>query len=50
LRIIAKTLPEENYSTRILIKNGFEWMKLAIDTEDGEVWEWEFNKMLEVRG
>lgn len=44
LRITARTLPEENYSTRILRKNGFKMIGPVIDPEDGEVWEWAFEK------
>jgi ribosomal-protein-alanine N-acetyltransferase len=42
VRITARTLPEENYSTSILRKNGFEWKGSVTDPEDGEVWEWEY--------
>ncbi len=40
--ITAKTLPEENYSARILRKNNFRLLGSVIDEEDGEVWEWEY--------
>jgi RimJ/RimL family protein N-acetyltransferase len=42
VRILARTLPEENYSAKILRKNGFELLGPVMDGEDGEVWEWEF--------
>lgn len=42
VRITARTLPEENSSTRILRKNGFKMIGPVIDPEDGEVWEWAF--------
>ena len=42
VRITARTLPEKNYSTRILQKNGFTLLGIVTDPEDGEVWEWEF--------
>ena len=42
VRIMARTLMEENYSVRILRKNGFEWKGKVIDPDDGEVWEWEY--------
>lgn len=42
--ITARTLPEENYSTRILAKNGFVFRGDIIDPEDGAVWEWEYIK------
>lgn len=41
--IIARTLPEMNYSTRILQKNGFELIGTVVDEEDGEVWEWKYS-------
>lgn len=44
VRITARTLPEENFSTRILRKNGFNFVGTVIDPEDGPVWEWEFEK------
>ena len=40
--ITAKTLPEENYSARILRKNNFNLLGAVIDEEDGEVWDWEY--------
>lgn len=40
--VTARTLPEENYSTRILRKNNFKLLGVVIDEEDGEVWEWEY--------
>ncbi len=40
--ITARTLPEKNYSTRILENNDFELMGTVIDKEDGEVWEWKY--------
>jgi [ribosomal protein S5]-alanine N-acetyltransferase len=40
LIITARTLPEENHSTKILRKNGFRLIGSVIDKEDGEVWEW----------
>ena len=42
VRIMARTLMEENYSVRILRKNKFEWKGKVIDPDDGEVWEWEY--------
>lgn len=42
VRITARTLPEENASARVLRKNGFEWLGLVWDKEDGDVWEWEY--------
>ena len=40
LIISARTLPEKNFSTRILEENCFEWAGSILDEEDGEVWEW----------
>jgi len=42
IKITARTLPEENFSTRILRKNNFFFNGIVIDPEDGEVWEWVF--------
>ncbi|MEO7394672.1 MAG: GNAT family protein [Chitinophagaceae bacterium] len=42
IRITARTLPEENFSTRILKKNNFIFIGTVNDPEDGEVWEWLF--------
>lgn len=42
--ITARTLPENNYSTKILEKNQFKLLGTVIDPEDGEVWEWVYEK------
>lgn len=42
VRITARTLPEPNFSTRILQKNGFHLLGIVNDPEDGDVWEWEY--------
>jgi ribosomal-protein-alanine N-acetyltransferase len=42
LRITARTLPAESYSTRILRKNNFILIGMVEDPEDGPVWEWLF--------
>jgi len=42
IKITARTLPEENASTRILKKNGFILIGPVWDEEDGNVWEWEY--------
>jgi RimJ/RimL family protein N-acetyltransferase len=44
VRITARTLPENNFSTRILEKNNFVLLGTVTDPEDGEVWEWEYRK------
>jgi len=42
IRITARTLPEENFSARILKKNNFVLLGAVNDPEDGKVWEWLF--------
>ena len=42
--ITARTSPEENYSAKILRKNGFQLAGLIWDEEDGNVWEWIYQK------
>jgi [ribosomal protein S5]-alanine N-acetyltransferase len=42
VRILARTLPEKNFSTRILEKNSFKFIGTVNDPDDGDVWEWEF--------
>jgi [ribosomal protein S5]-alanine N-acetyltransferase len=42
IRITARTLPENNFSTKILLKNGFQFIDNVFDPEDGDVWEWEY--------
>ena len=44
IAITARTLPHENFSTRILKKNNFFLTGMVTDPEDGEVWEWLFKK------
>lgn len=38
--IIAKTAPEENASTRILSKMGFQFTGTVTDHEIGDAWSW----------
>lgn len=38
--ISACTLPENNFSVRILEKNGFIYSGIVNDPEDGKVWQW----------
>jgi ribosomal-protein-alanine N-acetyltransferase len=40
--IVARTLKEHNFSTKILQKNHFKLTGTAIDDDEGEVWEWEY--------
>ena len=42
IRITARTLPQRNYSTRILEKNNFTYLGVVQDLDDGLVWEWEY--------
>ena len=42
--ITARTLPENNYSTKILQKNNFKLSGTIWDKDDGSVWEWEYAK------
>nr|WP_035455744.1 GNAT family protein [Algoriphagus terrigena] len=44
VKITARTLPENNFSTKILEKNGFEFSGTVQDPDDGEVWEWVYRK------
>lgn len=41
LTVFAQTLPEENASTTILRKLGFQMVGTVDHPEDGPVWEWE---------
>jgi len=40
--ITARTLPENNASTKILEKNRFNFSALVWDEDDGNVWEWKY--------
>lgn len=42
--VTARTLPENNYSSRILEKNGFRNRGIVIDPDDGPVWEWVYDQ------
>ena len=42
--ITARTLPENNYSTKILQTNDFKLLGTVWDKEDGNVWEWLYEK------
>jgi ribosomal-protein-alanine N-acetyltransferase len=42
VKIMARTLIGESYSTKILKKNGFIFRGVVFDVDDGDVWEWEF--------
>jgi len=41
--ITARTLPEKNASTSVLIKNKFNFAGTIMDPDDGEVFEWVFD-------
>ncbi len=43
--VTARTLMEENYSTKVLRKNHFQFAGTVMDPEDGEVWEWVYDKV-----
>lgn len=47
IQIIARTLPEASYSTKILLKNNFIFKRTVLDPDDGDVWEWEYSKINE---
>ena len=42
IRITARTLIGDSASTTILKRNGFHFMGVVCDEEDGDVWEWEY--------
>jgi ribosomal-protein-alanine N-acetyltransferase len=42
VKIMARTLMEESYSTKILKRNGFVFREVVVDVDDGDVWEWEY--------
>ena len=44
LIITAKTSPEENASTRILKRNGFEYSGIVQDDDIGDAWEWMYKE------
>jgi RimJ/RimL family protein N-acetyltransferase len=44
IKITARTLLELNASTQVLKNNGFKSVGIFKDEEDGDVWEWEFNR------
>lgn len=43
-RIVAHTLPEENASTSVLVKLGFQKVGDITDPEDGPLWRWLLEK------
>lgn len=40
IKVIAKTAPEHNASTKILEKNGFVYSKIVEDDDIGDAWLW----------
>ena len=47
VQITARTLPDNNFSTRILQNNKFRFKGNVVDPEDGDVWEWEYKPDVE---
>lgn len=45
IRITARTLIGNNGSITILKRNGFSCNGIVYDEEDGNVWEWEYQKV-----
>ncbi|MBA2248821.1 MAG: GNAT family N-acetyltransferase [Chitinophagaceae bacterium] len=43
-KVLAHTLAEKNASGSVLKKNGFTYVKQLTDPEDGELWQWEFER------
>lgn len=43
IKIIAKTAPEHNASTKILEKNNFIYSEIVQDEEIGDAWLWKLN-------
>ncbi|HZA25816.1 MAG TPA: GNAT family N-acetyltransferase [Dehalococcoidia bacterium] len=43
ITLLAQTLPEENASTSVLRKLGFQWVGTVTHPGDGRVWEWQLN-------
>lgn len=44
VKITARTDQPNNFSCKILQKNNFKCMGIVTDPDDGEVWEWVFQK------
>ncbi len=44
--ITAKTAPENNASTKILKRNGFEFTGIVQDEGIGDAWEWVYQETL----
>lgn len=42
--VVAQTLPEENASTSVLKKLGFQMVEIIEHAEDGLVWEWHLSE------
>ena len=47
IKITAKTLPEINASTKVLMKNGFINNGIILDADDGKVYEWIYKNLNE---
>jgi RimJ/RimL family protein N-acetyltransferase len=50
VKIIAHTLKEENASTRVLRKLGFVFTGAVDHPEDGNIWEWSYERKLDPPG
>jgi [ribosomal protein S5]-alanine N-acetyltransferase len=48
LRLIAHSLTEENASTRILRKLGFQFIGAIEHPEDGRIWKWRHEVKLDL--
>jgi hypothetical protein len=48
ITITARTLPEINASTKVLIKNGFINNGIILDADDGEVYEWVYKNIKKI--
>lgn len=44
IKITARTLPQGNHSTKLLLKNNFQWAGIVNDPDDGPVWEWVYQR------
>jgi ribosomal-protein-alanine N-acetyltransferase len=42
--ITARTLPENDFSSRVLQKNNFKLLGTVWDKDDGDVWEWQYQR------
>ncbi|MFN8349257.1 MAG: GNAT family protein [Spirosomataceae bacterium] len=45
IKITARTLENDGFSAKILLRNGFQLLGTVMDPEDGEVWEWVYQEI-----